>query len=879
VMIPSAPALTLVKSAGQTTADRAGDVVAYSFLVTNTGNVTLTNVSVTDTLTAPAAPPLTVTCPVTTLASGASVTCTASYTVSQADVDRGRIDNSAVAEGTPPSGPAVTSPPDTWVVTVAPGSALTLDKTGDRTTASRVGDVVNYSFLVTNTGNVTLSSMSVTDTLTAPAGPELTVDCPATTLASGASVTCTATYVVTQADVDRGRVDESAVAEGTPPTGPAVVTPPDTWAVTIPSAPALTLVKTGDRTTADRVGDVVNYTFLVTNTGNVTLSDVRVADQLVAPAGPELTVVCPATTLAPGASMPCTAPYTVTQADVDNARVDNAATASGQPPTPAGGPQPPRTQSPPDGQRVPIPAVPALTLVKSSTTTTLPAVGLSVPYSFLVTNTGNVTMTGISMFDPKVPNVRCPVTVLAPTASTTCTGSHPVTQADVDAGAVTNTATVTGIPPGGTRSGPVPSNQLTIPAGQAPALLLVKSSTPARVDAAAGDVVVFSYVVTNTGNVAQSDVRVADQFVAPAGPAVTVTCPPTTLAPGESLTCTSGPYSLSQADVDHGRVDDTATASGQPPTPAGGTRPPRTVSPPDDLSVPIPSRPALDLVKDSTPAQAHRVGDTVTYTYVVTNTGNVAQSDIRVADVFVAPAGPAVTVTCPPDTLAAGASLTCTSSAYTLTQADVDHGRVDNTATASGQPPTPAGDPRPARTASPPDDRDVPVPAGHGISVVKSLTEGSFSRVGEVLHYEFLVTNTGNTTLTDVVVTDDRPGMSPILCPATTLAAGASMTCTATYVTTQADVDAGRVDNTATASGQPPTPLGGTPPARAQTPPSQASVPGPPLPVLPIVEPGQPILPMTGTPYGIWHILLLATGLLLLGTAIHLIGRRKKEEQ
>src|SRR5258705_9012966 len=47
---------------------------------------------------------------------------------------------------------------------------------------------------------------------------------------------------------------------------------------------------------------------------------------------------------------------------------------------------------------------------------------------------------------------------------------------------------------------------------------------------------------------------------------------------------------------------------------------------------------------------------------------------------------------------------------------------------------------------------------------------------------------------------------SPALsCPATSLAPGAQEVCTGTYAITQGDIDAGKVDNTATGTGTPPT--------------------------------------------------------------------------
>ena len=124
------------------------------------------------------------TCPDTTLAPAASTTCTASYTVTQADVDNGSIVNSAVADGTDPTGtPVPTTPPSTATVTVTPEPGLSVVKTADPTTVTAAGDTVDYSFVVTNTGNVTVTGITVTDTFTAPAGPELTVTCPDTTLA------------------------------------------------------------------------------------------------------------------------------------------------------------------------------------------------------------------------------------------------------------------------------------------------------------------------------------------------------------------------------------------------------------------------------------------------------------------------------------------------------------------------------------------------------------------------------------------------------------------------------------------------------------------------------------------------------------------------
>jgi hypothetical protein len=85
---------------------------------------------------------------------------------------------------------------------------------------------------------------------------------------------------------------------------------------------------------------------------------------------------------------------------------------------------------------------PSLTLEKTSTTTLITAAGQVVPYSYLITNTGNVTLTGITLSDNKLGTVTCPFTTLAPGAFMTCTGNYTVTAADITAGGnLTNIAT------------------------------------------------------------------------------------------------------------------------------------------------------------------------------------------------------------------------------------------------------------------------------------------------------------------------------------------------------------------------------------------------------------------------------------------------------
>jgi hypothetical protein len=303
--------------------------VTYSFLVTNTGNVTVHGIGIDEGKFTGSGSVSAVSCPSTTLVPGQQLTCTATYAVTQADVDAGSIDNSAAATGAAPDGSAVTSADSTAKVSVTQSPALSLTKSADPTAVGKAGDKVTYAFLVANTGNVTITNVSVKEGNFTGSGSVSAVSCPSTTLAPGDDVTCTATYAVTQADVDAGSIDNTAAAMGAAPDGAAVTSAESTATVTAAAAGALTLVKTADTTTISHVGQKVGYRFVITNTGNVTLTHVAVKEGRFTGSGTLSAISCPTTTLAPGQKVTCTASYAVTAKDLTAGTLSNTAVATG----------------------------------------------------------------------------------------------------------------------------------------------------------------------------------------------------------------------------------------------------------------------------------------------------------------------------------------------------------------------------------------------------------------------------------------------------------------------------------------------------------------------------------------------------------------------
>jgi len=100
------------------------------------------------------------------------------------------------------------------------------------------------------------------------------------------------------------------------------------------------------------------------------------------------------------------------------------------------------------GPEGPVAAAPLLVLVKSASGRAPVGEGDVISYSFWVRNAGNVTLSEISVSDPKAGTVSCPGAVLAPGGSMTCTASYEASAADASAGKVASTATVTALADG-----------------------------------------------------------------------------------------------------------------------------------------------------------------------------------------------------------------------------------------------------------------------------------------------------------------------------------------------------------------------------------------------------------------------------------------------
>ena len=338
--------------------------------------------------------------------------------------------------------------------------------------------------------------------------------------------------------------------------------------------------------------------------------------------------------------------------------------------------------------------------------------------------------------------------------SLTCTATYTITQADLDAGRSPTTPRRHAFYAGSRASN---EDTATVTADKNPALSIDKSVTP-RTYANVGRQLTYTYVVTNTGNVTMTVRSPSPTTGPPTCPAI----PP--LAPGHPHLHRHLHRHPGRPDA--GAVVNTATAS-------AGT----TTSPPDSAAALTAHGPAAQPRQDGVAGHLRpRRPDHHLHLRGHQRLGSQPQraahrhrrQDHRHLPGRLPASRP-------------GADLTCTAT-YTITQADLDAGTVTNHATA--QPSSAA-----ARHSNE-DTADRHRGAEPGAEHRQVRHPGTYDQPGDGLTYSYVVTNTGQRDH-DRSRDGHRRPRHDVTCPATGWPRAQSVTCTATYTVTQADMDAG----------------------------------------------------------------------------------------
>ena len=729
----------------------------WHYEVTNSGNQDVTVVSIDDT-NGPV-------CSQATLIAGETMRC--DLPVSAV---RGQFDNTITASATD----ARRLPVDTVVTSHYFGvdGGVTIEKLlgAIRTAPTPVtfvqaGSAITWNYTITNTGTVpiTIAAGSVTDSR------EPTLSCPAatTTLAPSSILSCSVNTTAIA-----GSYVGTASVTGSRGSGLPDVTDDDDGYYTGATS-ALSVATTVNTNGVEAlsspgvfvpVGQTVTWSYDVVNTGNADLFDVMVSDTL------HPTAFCGPFDLAANIGRhTCTVTAPALR---DGQR--STVTASG---TNVLGAQLDAEQD-----SFYFGADPSLTVetrvvnddADDPSSAPLTAAGRPVQWQYRVTNDGNVDLdvTTLTLTDDGQGTITCPSTPLDTGETIVCER----TDAAAAVGLHTNTATASATGP----TGPVTSsadsasyfgvtseltvdvttNSISAPSAPGPFLAI-------------GDPVTWTYVVTNRSNREVTGVALVDDVVG----AVT-NCPQTTLAAGQSMSCSA------TGVVTAGQYDNTATAT--------ATTVLTTTVSGSGVSHYFGAVPSLRLVVrvngapgDTATGPFVASGSPVSFAFDVTNIGDGPLADVAL--VQDPTAGP---ITCPRTTLAVNQTMTCTANAT------ASPGQFSSTVTASGNLPDPPSALPIARSAA----THLRVAAGPTAFVrvssagnyfgvvsgvtVSALTNGINSSsapglifdVGSPLVWSYVVANPGNTTITSIVLTDNRLGV--VTCPRTSLAPSESMTCT-----------------------------------------------------------------------------------------------------
>jgi hypothetical protein len=317
--------LSLTKSANLETYQKAGDQIEYTYYVRNAGRGSLKGpVIIEDNKTQ-------VSC--LNLESVGDrdpvfdpeefLTCSATYVITEDDVKNGSVTNIAWA-----SADGMTS--NRSAVTVN-ASTLKLDVSADHPTYERTGEPITYTYLITDHSKAPLRGpITITDDKTQAVCPDpTTVGNQDKFLDWNETITCSGRYSITQTDIDRGSITNTARASAG-----GIVSEPFTLMVQGPIPdPKLSLIKTATPPIYDSVDQTISYTYVITNDGNVTLSmPLKITDDHIENNVP-FNCETDRRELAPNESVICTntRTYTISQNDFNfgNSLVTSNASVAG----------------------------------------------------------------------------------------------------------------------------------------------------------------------------------------------------------------------------------------------------------------------------------------------------------------------------------------------------------------------------------------------------------------------------------------------------------------------------------------------------------------------------------------------------------------------
>jgi uncharacterized repeat protein (TIGR01451 family) len=604
-------------------------------------------------------------------------------------------------------------------------TGLVVAKTASATTAS-VGEAVTYTYTVRNTGTIGITSLALKDDKLG------VIMLDTNTLMPGTSATGGSTYTIKESDLP-GPLNNTVTVSGVEDRTKKPVSTSANATVALTYNAALSLSKEPSSTTAE-VGEKVTYKFTVSNTGKVTIKGLKLIDDKLG------TITIDNKDLAPGDVASASATHVILESDLPGP-LTNVATIQGT-----------------DSQNKPVTATATasialtytsgLAVTKTASSDTA-KVGDTVTYRFCVKNNGSVTVNGLALNDDHLGTINLDKNSLTPGEETTGFATYTIVETDLP-GPLSNVATASGTDSQGkaVTAQAKASVELTYVA----ALQVTKTSSAST--AAVGETVTYLFSAKNTGAVTIKALTLTDDKLGD------ITLNTALLAPGETATG-SATHTIIETDLP-GPLSNVATASG---TDSQG----KAVTAQAKASVELTYTVAMEVAKLAS-ATTSGVGDSVTYTYTVRNTGTVTIKGLKLVD------DKLKDIKVDKDTLAPGDTATG-SATHLVVEADLP-GPLTNVVTATAKDSTGKAIMAEAKAT-------VQLSYSASMEIIKTPSTTS-AKVGETVTYAYTVRNTGAVTINDLAIVDDKLGEIKI--NKKKLTVGETATGSATYLVVEGDL-------------------------------------------------------------------------------------------
>ena len=611
---------------------KAYEKITWRYAVRNVGSDTIKDIKVNDNKEGK------IICPKSELKAGESMACSAKI----ASATELKYENNATVEGLGVISNSIVTDEDSSHYKTDVQSSLKVEKSTNKQDAdtkesayrAKPNEDITWSYVITNKGSDTLTEIKAID------DKEGKVICPSSTLDAGKTMTCSSKKGKANKINYKNKLTVTAVGDITKKKLEAE----DMSHYVIDVKADIDIEKRTNGKDADsadkayhaKPNEAIIWSYEVKNIGTEDLNKIVVSDNK------EGVVDCPKSELKAGESMTCTPKNGV----ANSLKYENIASVQGV------GVYSSKKVSDSDKSHYSVNAEPKIdievhtnSLDADTPTGPLIPVKEQVKWEYIVSNIGNEAINKIKVTDSIVKNIDCPQDSLDINETMTCEATAAAIK-----GQYKNIGKVTGA--GVLSKKDVKDSDQSHYFGLQPSIDLEKHTNGKDADTKAdaylakpNEKIIWEYIITNKGNEKLVNITITDDKEGE----ITVNCPADILDVGISMVCKANGKATLEQYTNSAVVNAVGESSSS------------SVTDKDSSNYKVEFKPEIKIEKHTNGVDADKesvklkLGDAITWEYIVTNSGNEKLVNIKLVD----DKEGVVTSNCPSTELEVGKSMTC----------------------------------------------------------------------------------------------------------------------------------------------------------------------------------------------------------------------------